>query len=167
MVPFAREEKNGSITDAGPGQAWLGQGRHGWAAQALNPDVTQMSGHLINLLRTPSIYGGASRAGVLQRPATPLGRGSDQDHRPSNRPLKDPSRPLKDPSRPLTDPSRPLTEPSKTGGTPQNPQKHLAIGHQILRSPRMRPTPQFGGVRGRFRGWFRGWRPLHNPTREG
>jgi len=44
----------------------LGQGRLGWAAQAHNLDVSQASGHLVNFLRDPSIYGGASRAGILK-----------------------------------------------------------------------------------------------------
>jgi len=146
MVPF---RVNGPITTSlmvPLSQLYWSRVRR--AVQALNPIVSQVSRHLTILLRNPSIQGGASRAGILKRLATPLGGESDQDHRPSNRPLSTPHSTLK-----------------KPGVPPRTPQKHLAIGHQILRSPRMKPTPQSRGGRGSIRGSATPQRPYPRGSR--
>ena len=135
MVPFAREEKNGSITDAGPG--------HGWAAQALNLDFSQVSGHLINLLRTPSIREELAGQGYTK----------DQLHPWVGSRIKTTGTPPDSSETPLETPPT----PEKPGGYPQDTQKTPAY-----RAPNSEDQVDPPGYPD-----SEGWRPLNDPPREG
>ena len=99
---------------------------------ALNLDFSQVSGHLINLLRDPSIQGGASRAGILKETSYSPGWGVGSR----------PPGPHLTPPRPHW---RPHRLPKNREWTRLTPPKSPAYRAQILRSPRIKPRPQIPG----------------------
>jgi len=82
---------------------------HGWAAQALNLDFSQVSGHLINLLRTPSIREELAGQGYTK----------DQLHPWVGSRIKTTGTPPDSSETPLETPPT----PEKPGGYPQDTQK--------------------------------------------